>query len=202
MNAKHSAASVEHYTPPAIVDAARRVLGGDIDLDPASSKIANRIVRARKIFTKEQNGFTRQWEGRVFLNPPGGLCDQQGRMLPPRQRGVKQPPGTYEGAQSSAAAWHDRLCEQIASGDVTDAVFIGFSVELVQTTQVESRSPILNADALCFPRERIRFVVLDPAGNVFLPQTSPTHANVIAYYGPRPRHFRHEFRAFGKVVQR
>lgn len=200
MNAKHSAASVEHYTPPEIVGAARRALGGEIDLDPASSKVANRIVRARKIFTKEQNGFRRQWEGRVFLNPPGGLCDGEGRMLPPRQPGVKQPPGTYEGVQSSAAAWHDRLCEQIAAGDVTDAVFIGFNLELVQTTQADGRSPILEADALCFPRERLRFMVLSADGNRFVAQTSPTHANVIAYYGPYPRHFRHEFRAFGKVV--
>ena len=59
----------ERYTPSAIVDAVRRVFG-QIDLDPASSTKANKVVQAKSIFTKRINGLRRRWHGRVFLNPP------------------------------------------------------------------------------------------------------------------------------------
>jgi len=59
----------ERYTPAALVDAVREVLGG-IDLDPASSKAANEVVRAKSFFTVQSNGLKRRWRGRVFLNPP------------------------------------------------------------------------------------------------------------------------------------
>lgn len=60
----------EWYTPPEILEAARRVLGG-FDLDPASSEIANRAVKAAQIFTAEDDGLAQEWPiGRIWMNPP------------------------------------------------------------------------------------------------------------------------------------
>jgi DNA N-6-adenine-methyltransferase (Dam) len=65
--------SNEHYTPERYIEAARHVLG-DIDLDPATSLKANQIVRAARYFTANDDGLTKQWFSRVWLNPPyGGL---------------------------------------------------------------------------------------------------------------------------------
>jgi ParB-like chromosome segregation protein Spo0J len=61
--------SQERYTPVGIVDAVRKVLK-QIDLDPASSREANKIVKASTYFTRETNGLGRCWRGKVFLNPP------------------------------------------------------------------------------------------------------------------------------------
>jgi phage N-6-adenine-methyltransferase len=59
----------EWYTPAAYVEAARDVLGA-IDLDPASSEIAQRTVRAARYFTRSDDGLRHEWPGRVWLNPP------------------------------------------------------------------------------------------------------------------------------------
>lgn len=59
----------EWYTPPQYIEAARDVMGS-IDLDPASSDIANSIVKASKYYTKEDDGLSHEWHGNVWLNPP------------------------------------------------------------------------------------------------------------------------------------
>ena len=57
------------YTPPEYIAAARTVMGG-IDLDPASSDIAQRTVQAAAYFTAETNSLDKPWHGRVWMNPP------------------------------------------------------------------------------------------------------------------------------------
>lgn len=61
----------EYYTPMKIVEAARRAMGG-IDLDPFTSELANERIKATSIFTKETNGLTNPWFGRVWCNHPFG----------------------------------------------------------------------------------------------------------------------------------
>ena len=60
----------EWYTPPAFIEAATAVLGG-IDLDPASSEIANRTVKAKTFYTEDDDGLSQDWPvGRIWMNPP------------------------------------------------------------------------------------------------------------------------------------
>jgi ParB family chromosome partitioning protein len=59
----------EWYTPAEYIEAVRDVLG-TIDLDPASSAIANETVKATSFYSVENNGLELQWHGKVFLNPP------------------------------------------------------------------------------------------------------------------------------------
>ena len=59
----------EWGTPGEYIELAREVMGG-IDLDPASNEYAQRTVQAARYFTKDDDGLTQPWTGRVFLNPP------------------------------------------------------------------------------------------------------------------------------------
>ena len=61
--------NVEWYTPSFIIEKARRVMGS-IDVDPASCDLANKVVKAKKYYTKENDGLLKLWEGNVFMNPP------------------------------------------------------------------------------------------------------------------------------------
>lgn len=65
----HNSGENEWYTPSEYLEAAREVLG-TIDLDPASSDVANERVKATSYFTKEDNGLAHEWHGNVWLNPP------------------------------------------------------------------------------------------------------------------------------------
>lgn len=164
-NAKHSSESVDHYTPIEIVDAARELMGG-IDLDPASCERANKYIRAKRYFAQQDNGLSKAWKGRVFLNPPGGRIDEAGNRV-------------EHGGFSSAKVWWQQLSRSWWSGKVETAVFVGFSLEILQTTQGEGDAPIPLQFPCCYPAKRMRFLVeqdgkLSAGG-------SPTHANVLVY---------------------
>jgi hypothetical protein len=62
--------SDEYYTPedPWIL-AAREVMGG-IDIDPCSCATAQNWIRAGTFYTKRDNGLTKRWTGRVWMNRP------------------------------------------------------------------------------------------------------------------------------------
>ena len=53
----------EWYTPPALVKAL-----GKFDLDPAAPR--HKHWTAKKCYTQADNGLTKPWKGRVFMNPP------------------------------------------------------------------------------------------------------------------------------------
>lgn len=91
---------VEYYTPPEILDAAHATMG-HIDLDPASSKLANQVVDAHKFFTVADNGLAQPWFGKVWLNHPFG-------------RGANK-------------LWIDKLVSEYLSGRVTEACCITYA---------------------------------------------------------------------------
>lgn len=67
-----SSNSDEHNTPAYLIEAARKVLD-NIDLDPMSNRLANKTVNAITFYTKEDDGLTRDWYGKIWLNPPFSL---------------------------------------------------------------------------------------------------------------------------------
>jgi phage N-6-adenine-methyltransferase len=71
LDALMSSKSDEWYTTPDIIEAVNKVMGG-IDLDPCSNDRDNPNVPAGAYYTKEDDGLSKQWHGRVYVNPPYG----------------------------------------------------------------------------------------------------------------------------------
>lgn len=74
------------FSPAEIVERARRALGGEIALDPASSAEANAVVRAKAYYTAEDDALKVEWQARtLWLNPPfsrgliGRFCEKVAR---------------------------------------------------------------------------------------------------------------------------
>ena len=67
----YSSASPEWNTPRVIVDAAIETLEV-IDIDPCGNSHDRPNVPARTIYTRDDDGLSHRWNGRLFLNPPYG----------------------------------------------------------------------------------------------------------------------------------
>src|SRR6185312_6707318 len=102
----HPEVKNEWYTPAYIIEAARQVMGR-IDLDPASSKLANQTVKATRYYTEEQDGLTQEWYGHVWLNPPYG----------------KLPAPTNEG-RSYIGLFVRKLLREYRQGNVEQAILL------------------------------------------------------------------------------
>lgn len=211
-NVRHSSESNEFYTPEYIVEPSRYVLGG-FDCDPASSAFANELIRATVYYTEEQNGLLVPggWHGRVILNCPGGIVDSSGRTVIHARtiKGVRYPgctetgecglpaPHNHKGEMSSAVTWWRALCGEWEIRHVTAAIFIGFSIELLQSCQKGEDPGHHPLDfPCCFPKDRIPFDVMmglqfepPPLGSLLgsavhpvrAPGKQPTHSSVIVF---------------------
>lgn len=118
---------VEWYTPPEFIEAARKVLGG-IDLDPATSKLAQKTVGAGEFYTVDDDGLAQDWAGSVWMNPPyaAGLIDR----------------------------FIEKLCRHFIAGDVPMAIVLVNN----STDTAWFQSTARCASAVCFPSGRIKFI--------------------------------------------
>ena len=133
---EHQSDESDWMTPPWIVSSIRATFGGKIDLDPASSDMANEnFVKAETYYTEEINGLTTDWFGNVFLNCPWGYTMRHGKQ------------------KSSQMVWIDVAREQLARCEVNAVVTINQAA--VSQSWFEY---LLQKGLVCFPRRRISFM--------------------------------------------
>ena len=117
----------EWYTPVEYINSAFKVMGS-IDLDPASSVLAQQTVQAKDFYCVETNGLKQKWVGNIWLNPPyaRGLIDK----------------------------FINKLEEQVDLGYTQSYIVLTNNA----TETKWGQKLIKMSDSICFPSYRIRFL--------------------------------------------
>lgn len=183
---------VEFYTPPFIIESARKVLGV-IDLDPASNEIANRTVQAKRIFTKEDNGLAQEWSGKVWMNHPfgkGELACKKNRhgVYTCKKKACKDRGHHIDHDIPGNIDWITKYINSYETGRVTDAINICFA-----NTSEDWFTPLLEYPQ-CWIKGRINYYKADGRKMAGAPKGS-----VITYLGDDYLAFKREFSQYGKV---
>tara|TARA_Y100001937_G_C7123804_1_gene333903 strand:- start:2135 stop:2716 length:582 start_codon:yes stop_codon:yes gene_type:complete len=123
----HNSGNNEWYTPQALIEAARECMGS-IDVDPASSKIANKTIQAKIFYTSEDDGLSKNWLGNVWMNPP------------------------Y--SQPLISQFSKTICEKYSNKEIESAcVLVNNATETEWFQQMLKR-----ACAVCFLKSRVKFL--------------------------------------------
>jgi hypothetical protein len=155
-NIQHSSCTDQWFTPKWLIDKVRQVIP-QIDLDPASCDLANQIVKATKYLTETDDALQLPNWSNV---PVSVFCNS--------------PTGKYIGNISKSKLFWEKLLQHKHRNLLKEAIFLGFSLEQLQTTQ-NCVNGAIGDYPICVPSKRVKFV--SPKG-VF---NSPTHSNVIVY---------------------
>lgn len=139
--ALHSHESIKHYTPQSVVSRARVVFGDKIDLDPASDAFGNHLIKAEKFYTEADDGLNQVWSGNILCNPPG----------------------LSNGNRGGASMWWRKAMNEYARSwqraVSCNIIFVGFSLELLQTCQSHADIDHPLNYTYCIPKQRLKFDV-------------------------------------------
>jgi len=163
----------EWYTPATVASRVHACFGSAPDLDPASCREANEIVRAEEFFTHVEDGLNRDWHGRVFLNPPYR-----------RRKGYPLP----------LSLWIPKAIDEYRSGRVEEMIILTHA----NTDTGPTQQLLQAAGVFCFVAGRLEFV----DGRTGRGKEQTCRHNLIAYFGDRSDRFVSEFEALGIIVRR
>lgn len=149
---------------PATYIEAARQVLGKIELDPASSATANDVVQAEEYYDIADDGLTLPWSGKIWLNPPYG--------------------------RDLIAPFIEKLCRHASNGEIEAAIVLVNNATETDWFQTLAA----HADALCFPRSRIRY------WNAYGTHDSPLQGQAFAYIGDNKALFSRVFSQFGIVL--
>lgn len=182
-----SSLETDYQTPSYIIEPARLTMGG-IDLDPASSAIANERVAAGMYYTEEIDGLAQEWFGKVWLNWPFGKpenpCTDGCTKESCKKRGyhlTKRLPGN--------ADWCNKIVSSYVEGRIEQACSLCFAC-----TSEKWFKPLFN-----YPQ-----CYLNPRTNFYRPDGSlakgVSKGSVITYFGENVDAFAKNYGNLGGVV--
>lgn len=121
---------LEWITNKDLVTCAHELMGG-IDLDPASSKLANEYVQADNYFSPTEDGLNfQEWHGSVYLFPPAGAYfwdRNQGRWKMTRTSAIT--------LTSSHAIWFRKLYHSWLNREIKEGLFFTNCPDMIRYDQ-------------------------------------------------------------------
>jgi hypothetical protein len=117
---------VDFVTPIDVLAAVTSFFGGQIELDPASSDNANRLVQAQKYFCPQHQGLKQLWKAdSVYLYPPRD-----------KLTGIEQPPDRSlwtkkkRFAKSAQRVWMEEMLRKYTLGEFKEGVLFLTSTDV------------------------------------------------------------------------
>jgi hypothetical protein len=121
---------LELITNKDLAGAAHALLNG-IDLDPASSKVANSYVQADRFYTPQDDGLNvQEWSGKVYLFPPSGAYFFDKHL--DKWRMTRASSGTLT---SSHSLWFRKLHRLWLADVVTEGLFFTNCTDIIRYCQ-------------------------------------------------------------------
>lgn len=113
-----------------LVAAAHGLMGG-IDLDVASSKVANEYVEAKEFFTPSDDGLNcQQWHGSVYLFPPSGAY-----FWDKKNDRWKMTRASSPTLVSSSAVWFRKLYRSWMAREIKQGLFFSNCPDMIRYEQ-------------------------------------------------------------------
>ena len=116
----------DFVSPPDVIAATCALFDGEIDLDPASSVSANRLIHARKYFTPSDQGLRQLWKAEnVYLYPPRDVL-----------LSIEQPPNrllwkkTKRFRKSAQRVWMEEMLRKYTLGEFKEGILFLTSTDV------------------------------------------------------------------------
>ena len=166
---QHMSLTNEWYTPGWVIDLVRATFTNNvIDLDPASSHLANNTVRANKFYTIHDDGLELPWHGNVFCNPPYGkfVSEWVNKIIHEYETGnIKE--GILLVNANTSTKWFQKLFKY-------HVCFVSPRISFIDQHGNEQKSPP-NANAIIYlgPNASRFIQAFDSYGHVCSPNSTP-----------------------------
>ena len=160
---KNKPNTIEWYSPPELVEMARSVLG-DIDLDPASNKLAQGWIKAKQYYTQKDDGLSRQWQGKIWCNPPYGNLPKKFLNKGLSEYKIGNVTAAIFLLNRSGAEWYSDI-----KPEFTAICEVRKRIAFIDAKGIKQTSPRYNNDFLYLGSDSVKFSeVFSPIGTVRL----------------------------------
>lgn len=132
-SAQHQNRFPDWNSPPEVVTIAHKF--GQIDIDPCSNAEANKIIQAKKFFTRKQNGLDKEWQGTIWDNPPSSCKNEKGKLTTCRRVVKRNKNGVVKFVESNQCVcslpkrFWERTAEHILLDRGAWAFYLMFNIE-------------------------------------------------------------------------
>lgn len=187
-------AQIDFVSPPELIGITTSFFGGQIDLDPASSEVANTLISADKFFTQKDDGIRQTWRAKsLYLYPPRDFLNNDEQ---PKDPYIFKKRKRFQ--RSAQRVWLETCLRKYRKNEFDEAiVFLTSSeVALLTTQKIGLDLP------LCVAKERPQLLIDAPG----LPKLGRTRCFGFVYYFPSSKNtekrigeFIELYSSFGRV---
>jgi hypothetical protein len=157
-------------TPRYIVDGVIEIMD-EIDIDPCSNSLSSPNVPAKIVYTEKEDGLTKPWNGRIYMNPPyGGEIRKWAKKWYHEYKEGRMDMGIALVAARTDTRWWKYFNDTASA-----ACFVSGRIKFISSNGLSSGSPtfpsvLVLSDTQSYKYRRDKFIsVFKNIGNIWIP---------------------------------